>query len=58
MGRQLQVSWSDVCIWHESGCRLLLYIKRQFYAAYNSMSDGCKYADELVKLHLIKSCLC
>jgi hypothetical protein len=31
------------------------FIKRKFYAAYNTISVGCKYANELVKLHLIKS---
>jgi hypothetical protein len=31
------------------------FIKRKFYAAYNSISGGCKFANELVKLHLIKS---
>ena len=31
------------------------FIKRKFYAAYNSISGGCKYANRLAKLHLIKS---
>jgi hypothetical protein len=31
------------------------FIKRKFHAAYNSISSGCKCANELVELHLIKS---
>jgi hypothetical protein len=30
MGRQLQVSWSDVYIWRESGCRMLVYSENIF----------------------------
>ena len=31
------------------------YIKRKFYVACNSVLAGCKYADEFVKLSLVKS---
>ena len=31
------------------------YIERKFYVACNSVLAGCKYADEFVKLSLVKS---
>ena len=31
------------------------YVKRKFYAACNAVLADCKYANEFVKLHLVKS---